>query len=134
VRYPSISRQLKWFLLIGGASYALNVAVLFVCVEWIGLHYVLAMMASFLVVVPTAHFLNRRITFKSDASYLRELGKYNVVIIGQFAAGLLLMAILIELGRLPYLWANALSAVLLTALSFLSQKLWTFEERRSGDG
>jgi putative flippase GtrA len=129
-----ITHQFKWFLLIGAASYALNVVVLFICIEWIGLHYVLAMMASFLVVVPTAHFLHRRITFRSEASYLRELGKYNVVIIGQFALGLSLMAILVEVAHLRYLAANALSAIMLTALSFLSHKGWTFVERRPNDG
>jgi putative flippase GtrA len=126
-------RQLRSFLLVGGASYLLNVIVLMCCVELLGLHYVAAMAVSFLVVVSAAHYVNRRVTFRSQASYLQELGKYNVVNLGQFAIGLALMALLVELGRLPYLLANAVAAILLTIVSFVAHKTWTFADRRLDD-
>ena len=126
-------KEIVAFLAVGGASYFLNLLVLAYCVEWLGMHYAAAMIISFVVVVSIAHSLNRHLVFKSQASYIRELGKYNLVIVGQFILGLGLMAAFVELGHLSYLIANAVAAALLAAGSYLLHKTWTFARRGAAD-
>jgi putative flippase GtrA len=115
--------------MVGAVSYAVNAVVLVLCVEWLRLHYVAAMVVNLIVVVLVAHFLHRRITFKSRRSYLRELGRYNVITSSQFVLCLLMMSFFIEVVHLPYLLANALSAILLAFASFLAHRAWTFADR-----
>ena len=62
------SAEFRWFLLVGGACFLLNLLLLFAMVDGLGLHYLPANVISFGILVVVGHYLNRTHTFRSGGA------------------------------------------------------------------
>jgi putative flippase GtrA len=89
-------------------------------------HYLGAAVCSFAVAVTNNYTWNRLWTFRAARGHVGLQGaKFLVVSLGALGANLAFLAILVSLD-LPKVPAQAIAIVLVTPLSFLGNKLWSF--------
>jgi putative flippase GtrA len=118
--------QLMKFCVVGATGYAVNLGVYAALVEGAGLHYLGAAVCSFVVAVGNNYTWNRLWTFRDQRGHVALQGaKFLVVSLAALGANIALLALLVAVGmsKIP---AQALAIVLVTPLSFLGNKLWSF--------
>jgi len=119
------------YALVGGACALLNLAVLWLLTDGIGLHYLVSNMISFLALTPVGFLLQKLVTFRTPrATAGVEWPRYFATMGSSFAANLGLMYVLVSLLGVWYLAANLAVTVLLLAANFLVNNLWSFALRR----
>jgi dolichol-phosphate mannosyltransferase len=114
------------FCVVGATGYAVNLGVYAALVEGAGLHYLGAAVCSFVVAVANNYTWNRLWTFRDQRGHVALQGaKFLVVSLAALGANLALLALLVAIGmsKIP---AQAVAIVLVTPLSFLGNKLWSF--------
>ncbi len=108
---PALIRFTKYGI-VGSATFALDLCLLYILVDWFGLSYVLAAAVSFLFAVSINYVISRRFVFKQT---LREVGEGYVHFILIALTGLLIvtggMYLLVETFSVGYLMARLLVAV-----------------------
>jgi putative flippase GtrA len=124
---PEVKTLFK-FGLVGGSGYIVNLAV-FGPAEALGLHYMLAATAAFLVAVGNNFHWNRRWTFNAvgDAAVHRQALRFLVVSLVSFLLGLLILWLLVGM-KWNHLVAQAVALVVVTPVGFVGNRLWTFAE------
>lgn len=118
------------FVIVGGICFVLNLVVLHVCVEVLGLHYMIAMLVSIFVVYSVGWILNRTWTFRSrDRAVFLEYGRYVSANLAAMLVSLAAMWVLVSRFGVHYLLASAVIAVGMTAVNFAVHSAWTFHAR-----
>ncbi len=118
--------QLAKFCAVGASGYAVNLIVYTTLVHAAGLNYIAAAVCSFAVAVANNYAWNRLWTFRRERGHVALQGaKFLVVSLAALGANVAVLALLVELG-LPKVPAQATAIVLVTPLSFLGNKLWSF--------
>lgn len=126
-RRPSAWWQLMRFALVGASGYVVNIAVFALALEGAGMPYPGASTLAFLVAVSNNFLWHRRWTFRAGATQARhQIARFLIVSVAAFAAGLLLLAALVELLGVAEVPAQAAAIIAVTPLSFVANKLWTF--------
>jgi dolichol-phosphate mannosyltransferase len=127
VRRPEAWLQLLRFGLVGASGYVVNLAVFTLAVHGADMRYQVAATLAFLVAVSNNFLWNRQWTFKArDGVAHHQAARFLLVSVAAFAAGLGLLTILVELGGMPEVPAQALAIVAVTPLSFMANRLWSF--------
>jgi len=127
----ALRRQANWlqllkFCVVGATGYAVNLGVYAALVEGAGVHYLGAAVCSFVVAVTNNYTWNRVWTFREQRGHVALQGaKFLVVSLAALGANIALLAVLVAAG-LPKIPAQAVAIVLVTPLSFLGNKLWSF--------
>jgi len=117
--------QLAKFCTVGAAGYLVNLAV-YDGLLHVGFHYLAAATCSFLVAVTSNYTWNRLWTFREHRGGIAAQGmRFFLVSLGALAANLVVLQLLIALG-LGKLGGQAIAIVLVTPLSFLGNRLWSF--------
>jgi dolichol-phosphate mannosyltransferase len=117
--------QLLSFCAVGASGYVINLAV-YAALLAAGSGFVAAAVGSFAVAVCNNYTLNRVITFRSQRATVAVQGaRYLSVSLFVLAVNLLLLTFLVW-GGVGEVWAQAAAIVLVTPMSFLGNKLWTF--------
>ena len=125
LRRPGNWYQLAKFCAVGASGYAVNLAV-YATLLHVGVHYLPAAVCSFLVAVTNNYTWNRLWTFRAQRGHAGLQGvKFLVVSLAALGANLAALAVLVAVG-LPKVPAQATAIVLVTPLSFLGNKLWSF--------
>jgi len=118
--------QLCKFGLVGATGYLVNLAVYAALVHFASVPYLVAAVCSFAVAVTNNYLWNRVWTFRRERGHIALQGaRFLVVSLAALGANLAILALLVEVG-LPTVPAQALAIVLVTPLSFLGNKLWSF--------
>jgi putative flippase GtrA len=114
------------YCLVGASGYAVNLAVYVTLVRGARLHYLMAAACSFLVAVTNNYTWNRLWTFCAQRGRVGRQGvRFLFVSTAALAANLLCLRGLVELG-LDKVRVQALAILLVTPISFLGNKLWSF--------
>lgn len=132
LRVPNLRRctgadwvQLVRFCFVGTSGFVVNLAV-FALLHYVGLHYVPAALAAFAVSWSSNFVLNRRWTFRRrDRPCVTQGLRYLLVSIAALGLGLGVLSLLVETG-LPEVPAQAISIVIVTPVSFLLNRRWSF--------
>ena len=118
--------QLLQFCLVGASGYLVNVAVYALLVHTAGIPYLVAAVLSFAVAVTNNYTWNRLWTFRRARGPIATQGaRFLAVSLAALGANLAILALLVAVG-LPKVPAQAVAIVLVTPLSFLGNKLWSF--------
>ena len=126
VRRPGNWIQLVKFCVVGASGYAVNLGVYAALVHGASIHYLLAAVCSFAVAVASNYTWNRLWTFRHERGHAVLQGaRFLVVSLLALGANLAVLAILVTVG-FPKVPAQAAAIVLVTPLSFLGNKLWSF--------
>jgi dolichol-phosphate mannosyltransferase len=89
-------------------------------------HYIVAAIVSFAVAVTNNYAWNRLWTFRHQRGHVGVQGaKFLIVSLAALGANLIVLAILVAVG-LPKVPAQAIAIIVVTPLSFLGNKLWSF--------
>lgn len=124
-------QQLGKFCVVGAVGYLINLAV-YRALIGVGLHYLLAATASFLVAVTSNYTWNRIWTFREHRGHVGIQGlRFFVVSLGALGANLLVLYVLVADGGLDKLLAQAVAIVIVTPLNFVGNKLWSFRRPRA---
>jgi dolichol-phosphate mannosyltransferase len=123
LRNPHNWIQLAKFAIVGASGYVINLLVFAALVGW-GVH--VAATISFVAAAANNYLWNRLWTFRHERGHIALQGaKFLVVSLAALGANIAVLAILVELG-VPKVPAQAAAIVLVTPLSFLGNKLWSF--------
>jgi dolichol-phosphate mannosyltransferase len=126
LRHPGTWVQLGKFCAVGAAGYAVNLGLYSALVHGASLNYLAAAVCSFVVAVINNYTWNRLWTFRAQRGHVGLQGaKFLVVSLAALAANLAALAVLVAVG-LPKVPAQAAAIVIVTPLSFLGNKLWSF--------
>jgi dolichol-phosphate mannosyltransferase len=126
LRRPANWVQLLKFCVVGASGYAVNLGVYAALVEAAGVHYLGAAVCSFAVAVTNNYAWNRLWTFRDQRGHVALQGaKFLLVSLAALGANLAVLAALVAVG-VPEVPAQATAIVLVTPLSFLGNKLWSF--------
>lgn len=118
--------QLMSFCAVGASGYVVNLAVYSLLLA-AGAGFVVGAVGSFAVAVGNNYALNRVITFRKQRATVAVQGaRYLSVSLVVLAVNLLLLTSLVWSG-LGEVWAQAAAIVLVTPLSFLGNKFWSFK-------
>lgn len=127
VRRPDAWLQLLQFGLVGASGYVVNLAVFTLAVHGADMRYQVAATLAFLVAVSNNFLWNRHWTFKAgDGRAHHQAARFLLVSVIAFGVGLALLTVLVELGGMREVPAQAIAIVAVTPLSFLANKLWSF--------
>jgi putative flippase GtrA len=127
LRRPHNWIQLVKFCAVGASGYAVNLAVFYVCVELVGVHYLLAATLAFVVAVTNNFWWNRHWTFKARSGAARfQAPRFFAVSILAFLVAATVLELLVSVAGLPELPAQAISIVVATPLNFIGNKMWSF--------
>jgi len=115
------------YAVVGGIVTLLNLGVLWLCTEVIGLHYLVSAMISFTTLTPVAFWLQKLVTFRTPRARAPvEWPRYFATMATSLAANLALMYVLVSLLGLWYLAASIVVTVLLVVGNFLVNDRWSF--------
>lgn len=127
--------QVKTFFrysIVGALGTAIDIGSLYVFVEFFHVPVLLAAAFSFLLAALNNFALNKMWTFRVKSKNNRKLFiKFMVVSLIGFALTELFMIVFIELFSLWYLFAKALTSLIVLVWNFLGNKLWTFTLKES---
>ncbi len=130
LRRPANWLQLVRFAIVGGTGFVLNLGVYALGVHVLSVPYQAAAVLAWLVAVLNNFVLNRHWTFDASAGRIHfQAIRFFVVSLVAFAFGLLLLTLLVELGGIAKVPAQALAVAASTPLNFLGNKLWSFQMR-----
>lgn len=119
------------FLAVGAYNTLFGYVAFALLYAWLGneLHYlVVAVIAHFIAVI-NAFFAHRMLVFRAHGALLRDFLRFNVSTLGNLAAGLVLMALLVSLVGWHPLLAQALVIAVSVVASYFIHKLYTFAHR-----
>ncbi|MDQ3671666.1 MAG: GtrA family protein [Actinomycetota bacterium] len=123
--------QLVKFCFVGATGYLVNLWVFSLLVLALGVHYLPAAVASFLVAVTNNYVWNRLWTFREHRGNVAYQGmRFLVVSTLALVANLVVLYMLVEIG-LPEIVAQAIAIVLVTPINFVGNKLWSFGPTRT---
>jgi putative flippase GtrA len=121
--------QLAKFCTVGASGYVVNLAVFATLLDWAGIHYRLAAVASFVVAVTNNYTWNRIWTFHGQRGHFAYQGlRFFVVSLIALGANILILTGLVALG-LGEIVSQAIAIILVTPLNFVGNKLWSFRHR-----
>lgn len=125
------SDQRARFILVGvlntGFGYGVFALLVLTAGGW--LHYLLILLVAHVVGVLEAFVLHRRLTFRVHGRVLGDLVRFWSVYLVALAANMVLLPLLVEVGGVPVLLAQAV-VLLLTALgSYVAHRSFSFRRR-----
>ena len=127
LRRPHNWFQLVRFATVGASGYVVNLAVFTLCVHVLSIDYRLAALVAFLVAVTNNFIWNRHWTFKARQGHAGHQSlRFFAVSLAAFCFNLLALELLVSVGGLPEVPAQAIAIVLATPVSFAGNKLWSF--------
>lgn len=132
MRRPANWLQLVRFGLVGGVGFVINLAVYTLCVHGLSIDYHFAAVIAWLVAVANNFLLNRHWTFDAgDGRAHFQAIRFLVVSLVALVASQLLLTLLVELGGVAKVPAQALAVAGSMPLNFVGNKLWSFRSERA---
>jgi putative flippase GtrA len=130
LRRPHNWYQLVKFCVVGASGYVVNLAVFAICVELVGIHYLVAAAAAFVVAVTNNFWWNRHWTFGAQEGHPGfQAARFFTVSIAAALFAAAVLELLVSVAGLPPVAAQATSIVTATPLNFIGNKMWSFGRR-----
>ena len=131
IRKPQNWLQLAKFCAVGGSGYVVNIIVFALAVEVGDLHHLVAATLAFLVAVTNNFWWNRHWTFRAHDGHAGfQAARFLVVSVVAFLFAATVLEVLVSSAGMAEIPAQAISIVVATPLSFIGNKLWSFDSGR----
>ncbi|MCI6283348.1 GtrA family protein [Selenomonas sp.] len=118
--------QLVKFGIVGCSNTLIGFGAYYALV-WLGVHYMIANVVSWLVSVFNAFYWNNKYVFQNQTPWLRALLKTYASYGFSFLVGTALLWALVELVHVSEYLAPLLVLVVTIPLNFVMNKFWTFK-------
>ena len=134
LKKPKNWRELAKFCIVGGSGYVVNLCVFAFFFEVLNVHHLLAATAAFVVGVGNNFWWNRHWTFRAGAGRAEaQAPRFFAVSVAAFLFALGVLELLVSVGGVAELPAQAIAIVAATPLNFLGNKMWSFAIEVSRD-
>jgi putative flippase GtrA len=121
--------QLARFTAVGASGYVVNLVTFAFCVHVLDLDFRIAAFLAFLVAVTNNFWWNRHWTFDARGGHAgQQAFRFLVISVGAFAVNLAVLELLVSVGHLKEIVAQAIAVAAATPANFIGNKLWTFTE------
>ena len=118
------------YLIVGGLTTALNLAVYFAASELIGIHYIASNVAAWTVAVIFAYAANRKWAFEStNKNIMAELWLFILSRLFSLLLETLLLLALVEAMRVNDLFAKIIVALVVVVCNYVTSRLILFAKR-----
>ena len=124
-----MAQTIKYFL-VGGIGVGVNLGLLYVLTDFLGIWYILSQGIAIAVSITNNFFLHRYWTFKNEIVEPKTLERYIkffIVSVVGMCIQLGLTFVLVENFGIYYLYAAVLSIISASAFNYLLNRKWTFE-------
>lgn len=122
--------QLVRYAGVGLCCVAVNLVVLYVGTDLMGLHYLVSAGLTFAIVAPFGYWLHKYVAFRETSPVSAEQAlRYLAGFAGAAVLNIAAMAILVEGLGVEYLLANVAVAAMYFMVSYAVQAFWTFARR-----
>jgi len=124
-----MAQTIKYFL-VGGIGVGVNLGLLYVLTDFLGIWYILSQGMAIAVSITNNFFLHRYWTFKNEIVEPKTLERYIkffIVSVVGMCIQLGLTFVLVENFAIYYLYAAVLSIIAASAFNYLLNRKWTFE-------
>lgn len=122
----ALARQFRTFFAVGLVAAATHYGMLVSLVEGYRIDPVPATLVGYVAGGVVSYLLHRRLTYASERSHGEAGWRYAVVSGTGFLMTWGLVAFLLRIVGLPYLWAQLLTTGVVLFWSFGANKVWTF--------
>jgi len=127
--------QLVRFLMIGGIGILVNLAALWLLVDYGSLHYLPAAAISFLVAVTFNFAGNKLFAFKDErkdvGAVAAQYTKFFAVSVGSLLINLAVLYLVVDQAHIWYIIGQVIAILAATAGNFTGNKLWTFRPSKT---
>ncbi len=122
--------MLIYYFFLGGITFVVDYALLFLLTEYAGIHYLLSAALAFVAGVIVNYVLNRVFNFKSESEQvLRQFIVFILVSLVGLAINELLLYVFVEQFHIHYLVARPILLVIVAPITFLLHKKFTFAQK-----
>lgn len=123
-----VFKEFVSFAFVGFIGTIVNLFVLFLLTEFLGLYYLLSAIISFLVAMTNNFILNKKFTFKEKLNheFTKKYGKFFLVSMVALGVNLLFLYIFTELIGIYYLVSQIFAIGIALIINFIGNKIWTF--------
>lgn len=128
VRHRENHKQLMRFLVVGASGYVVNTVCFWIFIHPVAFDYTLSFVAAFLCGSVNNFIWNRHWTFKAHDEHAARQGiRFLIVQASVAACAYGVMVALIATTNIWKVPADALAWIIVTPVSFVVQKLWSFK-------
>lgn len=120
-------RQSIKFLVVGMLNTIVGYGTFFIFYQVGGVHYPFALFISHVIGVTHSFLWNSKWTFSSGKVTLIVVVKFCIIYIVTFLINLALLSFLVESIDLEVMYAQMISLIITTLISFLGHKYWSFK-------
>jgi len=127
LKRPHNWMQLVKFSVVGATGYVINLAVYSALLKGFDVNYRTAAVFAFCVAVTNNFLWNRYWTFKARHGHAGfQAARFFVVSLCALVFNLLVLELLVSVGDMPKIPAQAIAILAATPLNFVGNKLWSF--------
>jgi dolichol-phosphate mannosyltransferase len=129
-RKPENWIQLVQFGVVGVIGYFVNLAVFAALTGLLDFHHIPAAIAAFCVAVTNNFLWNRLWTFNEakHGHFGFQAARFFTVSVLALGINLIVLELLVSVGDLPELGAQAIAVAFAMPFNFIGNKIWTFDE------
>ena len=118
------------FALVGLVGTCVNIILLYLFTEYLGIYYIFSALFSFVFTVTLNFFLNKMWTFREKISYKTKdlYVKFFTVSIFSFLVSLFFLYIFTEFMNIYYIISQVMAIGISLIINFIGNKIWTFNQ------
>jgi len=124
----NIIKEFFKFSFVGGIGTLVNITILYLLTERVGIYYMLSAISSFVIAMTSNFLLNKLWTFKE--SIKSDIGKkylqFGLVGVSALLINLFFLYIFTEIFGIYYIISQILAIGIALIVNFLGNKIWTF--------
>ena len=117
--------QFLKFCIVGVSNTAIGLGTYYLFL-WMGLHYIIANILSWIISVFNAFYWNNKYVFSSKSSWVQLLCRTYISYGASFVLGVVLIFILVEWIKISEVIAPLIILIVTIPLNFLMNKFWAF--------
>jgi dolichol-phosphate mannosyltransferase len=123
------------FGIVGGLMIILNVEILYILTNFLGIYYIISAILSYLLLTALSFSLNEKWTFNSVTHHAHEnpwhrLATYYLVSISGMNLNIIILFLLTEFGNVYYLYSSIIASLLVFFWNFSLNKKITWREKQ----
>jgi dolichol-phosphate mannosyltransferase len=124
-------KQIIKFTSVGGFCLLVNLNILWILTEKLGIEDIIASVISFFLSNLVGFFLNKYFTFKAkNTNILREIYKYYAVMSSSFVANISCLFILVKIFDIWVIYATLIVSAIFYLYNYLMHKHWSFKHKK----
>jgi len=126
----SLIKEFIKFATVGGIGTLINIIILYLLTEKVGIYYMISAVFSFIVAMSSNFILNKIWTFGENVRYGigKKYLKFATVSISALIVNLIFLYIFTEVFGIYYIVSQVLAILIALIINFTGNKVWTFSK------